>query len=195
MPRVRPSAVLLVAVAAPRAARVLDGRRLAEEAGRGEVLARAADERVRQAEGRNAALADDNSALRRRIAQLEAELQQALQNAQAVGEVLGEQMEAYQKERGERESAAGMAELPMPSGVARCVAALRDCLVEDGFSGIAFLSARELAGGELRTVEVLDAQPGRTGSTGSEVIVAERMTATLDRARGVLSLRFWNGTR
>src|SRR5262249_19824753 len=106
MPRVRLSAVLLVASAAAAAALFLDGRRLAEEAGRGEVAARAADERARQAEGRGAALADDNRALRLRIAQLEAELQQALQNAQAVGEVLGEQVQAYQKEKVERGSAA-----------------------------------------------------------------------------------------
>jgi hypothetical protein len=192
MPRVRLSAVLLVASAAAAAALFFDGRRLAEDAGRGEVAARAADERARQAEGHAAALADDNGALRQRIAQLETGLQQALQNAQAIGEVLGEQVEAYQKEKIERESAAAMAEAPMPSGVARCVATLRDCLVADGFSGITFLSARELAGSELHTVEVLDAQPGRASS---EVIVAERMTATLDRARGVLALRFWNGTR
>src|SRR5262245_27708182 len=143
MPRVRLSAVLLVLSAAAAAGLFLDGRRLAEDAGRGEVAARAAGGRARQADERGALLAADNRALRQRIAQLEAELQQALQNAQAVGEVLGAQVEAYQKEKVERESAAAMAEAPMPSGVARCVAALRDCLVADGFSGITFLQARE----------------------------------------------------
>jgi hypothetical protein len=192
MPRIRLSAVLPVASVAAAVALFLDGRRLAEDAGRGEVASRAADQRAQQAEAQGIAFADDNRALRQRVAQLEAELQQALQNAQAIGEVLGEQVQAYQKEKVERESAAAMAEMPMPSGVARCVGTLRDCLVADGFSGITFLSARELANGELHTVEVLDAQPGRTNS---EVIVAERMTATLDRARGILSLRFWNGTR
>jgi hypothetical protein len=89
-------------------------------------------------------------------------------------------------------AAAASAPPPMAEGVRRCVLALQGELRAQGFLGPRFLRADRLVDGALEGVEILDADP-----EGIDVafVHAARMTATLDRARGRLELRFVDGLR
>ena len=171
---------------------VAEGRRVAAIAGAHELDARAARADAAAAAAHADELAEQKRGLEAEVARLERELQAALANGQAVGEVLTQQVAELQRAEVQRQSAMALASVPPPTGVARCLATLRDCLLADGFVGLRFLSARELVDAELRQVEVLDTDADRGES---ELIVAGRMTATLDRTRGVLTLQFFDGTR
>jgi len=81
---------------------------------------------------------------------------------------------------------------PLPDGVRLCLQNLHDCLHQEGYTGQRFLDARSLDGDGLHDVEVLD-----THADGLSVAVirAERMVAELDRGKGQLVLRFFDGFR
>lgn len=130
--------------------------------------------------------------LRRQVVRLEAELAESVQRSGAIADLVQERIAAEQRLRAEREDARRRANAPMPEGVRLCLLSLHDCLAADGFRGLRFLHARELADGELRQVELLDADPETLVST---LYLADRMTARLDRARGRLELRFHDGHR
>lgn len=182
------SRLLTLAAFAALIALVLDGRAKAELFGRQEVALRALAAHSEQRAVAAEAHSDD---LARDLLRIEHDLDAALNNSHAISEAMAAQFESLQRTSVQRESAAAFAQVPMPSGVARCITLLRECLVADGFAELRFLNARECAESELRGVEVLDVD----ASGGTELIVAARMTVTLDRAEGTLALRFYDGMR
>lgn len=97
-----------------------------------------------------------------------------------------------QRQREAAAMAAAAARPPMAEGVRRCVQALQGELRKQGFLGPRFLHAERLADRALLGVEILDAD-----ADGMDVafVHAARMTATLDRGRGRLELRFVDGLR
>jgi hypothetical protein len=193
------ASILVVLAALACLAMFWQGRTVAELAGREQAAARnaeaakaAAEQRTAAAEQRAASLEERNRELAAQVARLERDLEGALASGRAIGEAVAAQIEALQRAQVARESTAALATVPVPSGVARCLTTLRDCLVADSFHGLRFLAAREVADLELRDVELLDSESGRGTS---ELIVAARMTAVLDRTKGTLVLTFYGGTR
>lgn len=89
-------------------------------------------------------------------------------------------------------AAAAQANQPMPPGVRDCLTALHDCLRAEGYFGPRFLRALRVGEGCLEQVEMLDADPA---GIDIAVVTAARVTATLDRGRGRLELRFFEGER
>jgi hypothetical protein len=81
---------------------------------------------------------------------------------------------------------------PMPEGVRQCLFALHECLRAEGFTAPRFLRAAALGPDGLLDVEMLQADPS---GVDVAVVHAARVTATLDRARGRLELRFFDGQR
>jgi hypothetical protein len=91
-----------------------------------------------------------------------------------------------------RAAAAAQASLPTPAGVQDCLHALQQCLHDEGFAGQRFLAAQRLADFTLHHVELcLD----QADSGDFAFVVAARMTATIDRAKGRLELRCFEGVR
>jgi hypothetical protein len=149
-------------------------------------------QRLRQAEQRAAELMAANAGLQREVARLFGEVGNALAHAHAIGEALTLQVEQQERQAALRASAEAQVTTPTPTGVQRCLLTLRDCLLADGFAGLRFLGARALVDQVLHDVELIDVA---AGDAGTEVIVAARMTAVLDRERAVLTLRFEDGSR
>jgi hypothetical protein len=170
----------------------LHTRTLAREAGELEVALRAARARADAPEtGSGArAAADENLALRQRLEHVETELRRALEHSAAIGEWVTGRAAAERAAREERQAALEAATAPPPEGVRLCLLALHQCLKADGFHGMRFLGARELADAELRSLELLDDNPE---TLITALYLAERMTVTLDRGRGALLLRMFGG--
>lgn len=193
------AALLAAGAAAVAGAAVWDGRRLAEQAGRFEVEAR--EERAARLllAGETSALAGEHAeqretiaGLRREVRRLEQALEQALDHSRAIGAALTEESEAREQAAVERAGAVALATVPPPTGVRRCLEALHRCCEADGFTGLRFLRASAVDGTALRDVELLDAS---RDPLVADLIVAERMTAVLDRTAGRLELRFSGGHR
>ena len=72
------------------------------------------------------------------------------------------------------------------------LATLNSCLGEDGFGEVRFLSAREIKGKEIIDVEVLEYD---RSTLVSRIYLAGRVTLHLDRERGGLAIRFFDGHR
>ncbi len=164
--------------------------RSAEEAGRLELAARA--DRAAFDAVSSAAVAAESERVRLQAdnLRLERELDAALTWTQALGEALAAEGERRERAAVERAAASALAINPPPFGVQRCMLALRDCLRADGFEGMQLLRASALEGQELRDVEFLMLHR-ETGQ--SELIVAQSMTARLDRAGEIVTLKFMNG--
>lgn len=164
--------------------------RSAEEAGRLEVEAREAREALGKATESAAATERERVRLQSDNLRLERELDAALTWTQALGEALAAEGERRERAAVERASASALALNPPPFGVQRCMLALRDCMRADGYEGMQLLRAASLEDQELRDVEflTLDRESGR-----SELVVAQRLTARLDRATQTVALTFVTG--
>lgn len=164
--------------------------RSAEEAGRLEIRARedmAALDRLEKAvsaaESERARLQADNL-------RLERELDAALSWMQSLGEAVAAEGERRERAAVERAAASALSINPPPFGVQRCMLALRDCLRADGHDGMQLLRASALEGQELRDVEFLTLD---RETSATELVVAQRMTARLDRAAQAVTLKFFAG--
>ncbi len=172
----------------------LESRRVAQIAGEFEVVARGATAAAADAVARATDAEQALVAAHQQVARLEGELDTALTYAYALGEALTHESEARERAAVDRASVDAMVAVPPPLGVRHCLQALRECLRADGYSALRPLRASAVEDSCLRDVELLDGGVG-DAADGASLIVAERMTATLDRSRGSLSLRFFAGTQ
>ncbi|MBL8753015.1 MAG: hypothetical protein JNK15_06895 [Planctomycetes bacterium] len=183
---------------------VFETRDLAEQLGRAEVAARAADRAAAEAHAATAQAAAEpapaaapamatpasagpsTDALA--FAQLQLELHSTQQQLAAVKALL-EQRNAEAEARA-AERSRSMDRPPMPEGVRLCLVTLQQVLHEEGFPGVRFLQAGRLAGDVLEDVEVLVGD-----AAGLEVTfyVCKRLTGVLDRGTGDLELRLYEG--
>ena len=125
-------------------------------------------------------------------ARLELELaSQRQQNAALVTLLEQRNQELARLERAANDAAAA-ALAPMPEGVRLCLAALREALRQEGYDQLRFLRATALDEHGLHGVEALQSEAQGLSAT---LWFAGRMTASLDRAAGVLELRFFDGRR
>mgnify|MGYP007059421223 CR=1 FL=1 len=110
----------------------------------------------------------------------------------ATTELLEQRNEELSRRAEAAEERARRALSPMPEGVRLCLDGLHECLRAEGFYDQRFLRATALDDDGLHGVELLDA----TGDgLGVAFVTAARMTATVDRAAGVVELRFFEGHR
>lgn len=193
----------LLALAGAVVALLVETRRLAELAGRFEreawllrrAAANAADGRDAAGQARAAAAvpppAPDEVALGD-YARLRLELHETQGQLAAVTSLL-EQRNQELARRAEAVAERVARELsPMPEGVRLCLDGLHACLREDGFDQQRFLRAEALDEDGLHDVEMLDVADD---GLGVAFVRAGRMTAVVDRARGQLELRFFDGER
>jgi len=178
---------------------VVETRRLAAAAGVSELVALQQQQSL--AAARSALQAsqrqlDDahtvTAVLAPQVERLEGELHAALDRQQDFATLIEQRADQAEAERTARAAAAQALQAPMPEGVRQCLLALRDCLRADGFVGFRFLTASALVDQQLRDVELLDVDGGQLLTT---LYVARRMTVRLDRERGELTLRFFDGHR
>jgi hypothetical protein len=145
----------------------------------------AADERAAAAEQRAVAAAAT-------IQRLEVELAAAQARVDAMAETVRQRSEAERERNAAAATAAARALEPMPEGVRLCLQALHECLRAEGFGAHRFLQARRLDGDGLHDVELLEVAADQLGVS---MVQAGRVTATLDRGRGRLELRCFDGVR
>jgi hypothetical protein len=122
-----------------------------------------------------------------RFAELALELATTKSQLAAVTQLL----EQRNAEVARRAAAANTALQPLPEGVRTCLETLHACLRDEGFGSFRFLSAQSLDQDGLHGVELLDS----SDQFGAAILVAERMTARVDRAASRLELRFYGGHR
>ena len=122
-----------------------------------------------------------------RFAELALELATTKSQLAAVTQLL----EQRNAEVARRAAAANTALQPLPEGVRACLETLHACLRDEGFGSFRFLSAQSLDQDGLHGVELLDS----SDQFGAAFLVAERMTARVDRATSRLELRFYAGHR
>lgn len=190
--RLRLVPVLAAVLAVSTVWLVFETRRLAEVAGRFEVEARQAHaiaaHEAQQAQAARDSLAGMSAEVRR----LETEVGRSTEQLAGMAEVVKKRTEA-ETARAEAEAAASARSLaPIPEGVRVCLAALHECLHAEGFLHQRFLSASALDGFGLHEVELLVTD---ADGLGVEYLRAKKMIAELDRGKGKLVLRFFEGTR
>jgi hypothetical protein len=151
------------------------------------VLADAERERVRRERAEAMARAHAG-----RVALLEDELQGALAREREVHALLTARRQAEADDREARADRERQALAPPPEGVRLALAALAEVLGRSGHR-LRFLEARALAGHALHDVEVFE--PPSAATRGAGVLwLAARATFNLERAAGVLTIRFHSGT-
>lgn len=159
--------------------------RLAEQLGLQEVATREArGEAEREAAARHGAETE--------IARLNGELARNSGQLSAMAERVTAATETALARAAAAREADLLALAPMPEGVRQCLDALHQSLAVEGFSSLRFLRAASLDAVGLHDVEVV-----YTHSDGlaAEVLLAQTMTAVLDRGAGRLVLTFLDGTR
>ncbi|MFO1051724.1 MAG: hypothetical protein U1F36_05885 [Planctomycetota bacterium] len=125
-----------------------------------------------------------------RIATLEGQLAQALGQVKEVNDALAARRREIEEERRQFEDRRARAVAPMPEGVRRAVGAFEECLAADGYTGFRLLDARSLPEHGFGDVEMLVAGQEREPSA---FWFAHSLRLVLDRAQGVLELRFVGG--
>lgn len=130
--------------------------------------------------------------LEQRVRELESGLAGAHEQRAEFSQFVEEKIEEIHTWREERARQARESFRPMPEGVRLALAALNRLLVEDGFAGMRFLSATELRGRELVDVELLERDEE---TLQRQLYLAERMTMELDREKGELTIRLFDGVR
>lgn len=80
---------------------------------------------------------------------------------------------------------------PMPEGLRRSLAALNECLREDGYVGMRFMAAAGISDKTLLEAEMYDRDPNRLGS---DLYLADQVTFLLNRENGKLTMWFRKGT-
>ena len=170
--------ILGIAVLTAILALVFETKRLAELAGANEVAARG----LRRE--RDKALAA--------VPRLEAEVAASAARLQAMSDTLQQRTDDFERAAAESTEAALRTLQPMSEGVRVCLQTLHECLRVEGFASLRFLSARRLDQEGLHEVEALDVH---SDGLGVAFLYAARMTAQLDRGRGELVLRFFEGHR
>lgn len=196
--RLRLSVLASVVLAGATTWLVFECRRVAEVAGHFEIAARAAEQAAGDARQQAASvlverdgLRADREELRSNVARLEGELAAAQAQRTAMADAL-EQHAERERQRAAAAAAAAPTRPPMPEGVRQCLAALHECLRAEGFASHRLLYAARLDGDGLHDVELLETAPD---GLVVEVFQAGRMTAALDRGKGRLLLRLFDGTR
>lgn len=198
--RFRLSVLTSVALAGTTLWLVFECRRVAEVAGHFEIGARAAEQAATEARQQSASLVAERDGLRaerddlrRNQARLETELAAAEAQRKAMATAVEQQVER-ERQRAAAAAAAAAAQTrpPMPEGVRQCLAALHECLRAEGFASHRLLYAARLDGDGLHEVELLETAPD---GLAVEVFQAGRLTAELDRGKGQLRLRLFDGTR
>ncbi len=135
---------------------------------------------------------EETALLRAELQRVQQELAEALARTEGVASLVSERAAAEIAARQQRDAAARAVTAPMPEGVRLCLLQFHECLRADGFHDLRFLAARGLADRELQGVELLDADRHSLLST---FYLAGRMTAELDRGKGLLRLCFFDGHR
>jgi hypothetical protein len=205
--------LLCLLLAALAVFQLRETRRLAEALGGQEVHARELQERVdddqraladRQREterltGQLASAHNEVTAAQQRgetlqkdVDRLGVELQRALAERRGINEILAKKAQEEASAREAKATAQRQANAPMPEGVRLALMALHECLRADGFYGLRFLDARGLEDHELKNVELHDWDPQRL--IGASYFAA-RMSVHLDRAKGEITFRFFEGWR
>lgn len=171
---------------------VLECKRTAELAGWQEIEGRKARAEADAARADRDALQGRVAAAGADVERLERELLTTREQLQAMADVVKRRTELEESRARAAAAAEAAASAPMPEGVRLCLQALHECLRAEGFPQLRFLSARALDAEGLHDVEALD-----SAGDGfvADLLVAERVTAALDRATGRLELRFLRGTR
>lgn len=80
---------------------------------------------------------------------------------------------------------------PMPEGLRRSLAALNECLREDGYAGMRFTRADAIQAKKLVAAELYVHDPG---GLGSDLYLADEVTFSLDRGTGQLTMWFREGS-
>jgi len=173
-----------------------DARRIAEIAGRHELVARraasTADQLTERLDAASSQRAVEVERLHGEIRRLEGQLDRSLMHNRSLGEVLTAEAEERERAAVLRASEQARMFVPVPLGVRRCIETMRRCLDAEGYQDLRLLRASAIDNFELHDVEFLDVE---RGSPAAELVVAARMTMTLDRAKGRLLLRFRDGAR
>jgi Sec-independent protein translocase protein TatA len=177
--------ILLVLSAGGIAALVFETRRVAEVAGAYEAAAREA-RRELAGESKKREAAETEAA---RLAQ---ELAAASKRLQVMADAVEQRTVELTLAAEESEAAAERALEPMSEGVRLCLRTLHECLRAEGYASQRFVSARRLDDQGLHEVEMVDLDGDGLGTT---FFRAGRMTAALDRGKGRLELRFFDGHR
>jgi hypothetical protein len=190
--RLRLAPVFVVVLGACTVWLVFETRRLAELAGGFEIAAR--DARAEAAAAQNEAEASRSSlaSAGAEVTRLEGELMRATQQLSTMAETVQKRAEHEAARAASSAEADALSLAAMPEGVRACLASLHECLRAEGFTNQRFLSARALDGDGLHEVEMLDTQ---MDGFGVDFVRAGKMVAELDRAKGRLVLRFFEGTR
>lgn len=123
---------------------------------------------------------------------LQVDLHTTRQKLEAVTNLLEQRNAEIERRRKEAADQARKSLQPMPAGVRLCLDALHECLRRDGYIHQRFLRASSLDKDGLHDVEMIESSEDGLAAT---FVVAERMTASLDRATGRLELRFYEGHR
>lgn len=164
---------------------VIAERQLASATSREEPPPVVDGERGAAEEAREAAFLTDYS-------RMQIELHTAKEQLQRLRELLAARNEELERRAEAAKRRAADALRPMPLGVRECLNALHECLRNEGFAAQRFLRATSIEADGLHGVEMLEASPDGLGAT---FVVAERMTALIDRPSGRLELRFFDGHR
>lgn len=190
--RLRLVPVLAAVLAAATVWLVFETKRLAEVAGRFEVEARQAHATAAHEAQQAQAARDSLAGMSAEVRRLETEVARSTEQLAGMAEVVKKRTEA-ETARAEAEAAASARSLaPIPEGVRACLAALHECLRAEGFVQQRFLSASALDGDGLHDVELLVTD---ADGLGADFLRAKKMIAELDRGKGRLVLRFFEGTR
>lgn len=123
---------------------------------------------------------------------LQVELHTTRQQLEAVRKLLDERNAELERRVKAAAAASKSALQPMPEGVRVCLQTLHDCLRLEGYTTQKFLRAMAVDEEGLHDVEMLESSANGLSVTFYN---AGRMTAQIDRATGVLDLRFFDGHR
>lgn len=202
--RLRLAPVLAAVFAATTVWLVFETKRVAELAGRFEIEAREARAALQKTQQGNQQTAqkepaqleaqvvkDQLAACAAEVARLEAEVARGSEQLAAMAETVKTRTEQETARAAAKAAADARSMLPMPEGVRACLAALHECLRAEGFVRQRFLSASALDGDGLHEVEMLMTD---ADGLGVDYLRAKKMVAELDRGKGKLLLRFFEGT-
>ncbi len=190
--RLRISWVVAVGLAAASTWLVFECKRLAELVGQQEIDARAARTAASTAQLALATLTEAHAAANANVGRLEAELRTTGGQLAVMADAVKQRAELDLARAASSAAADARAMAPMPEGVRNCLASLHECLRAEGFNNHRFLSAQRLDGEGLHQVELLVTH---ADGLGVDVMQAGRMVAELDRGKGRLVLRLFDGFR
>jgi hypothetical protein len=140
---------------------------------------------------RSEALARLAAARHERIATLEQELAAALAANDGVRAFVQERARVEARERAAREERLRAATKPLPEGLRLAIETLHDVLRRSGHARLRVLALAAIEDKEMRGLELFEAPDDNGG--GTTLWQAGRAVARLDRAKGTLTLKMFDG--